>query len=66
MQDATSQGLAYINTAGNAVIRVDNSTNVLFNDKRNSVRITTQDFYDFGSLWIIDVDHIPFGCSVTH
>lgn len=28
------------------------------------IRITTKDFYDYGSLWIIDVLHLPFGCSV--
>ncbi len=37
-QDATSQSLAYVNTAGNAIMRVDNSTNVANNEKRNSVR----------------------------
>jgi hypothetical protein len=35
--DATSQGLAYINSVGNAVIRVDNSSTVDLNSNRNSV-----------------------------
>jgi hypothetical protein len=33
------QGLAYINGAGNAVIKVDNSTDVSFNYKRNAVSL---------------------------
>ena len=28
------------------------------------VRITTQDSYSYGSLWVIDLLHIPYGCSV--
>jgi len=28
------------------------------------VRITTKDAYTLGSLWIADVVHMPFGCSV--
>lgn len=62
--DAFSQGLAYVNNAGNAILKVDNTHNVAFNQKRASVRITTQDTYDVGSLWIIDLVHLPFGCSV--
>ncbi|KIY70854.1 glycoside hydrolase family 16 protein [Cylindrobasidium torrendii FP15055 ss-10] len=63
-QSAFSQGLAYVNGAGNAILKVDNMHNVPYNEKRNSVRITTQKDYDVGSLWIIDALHIPFGCSV--
>lgn len=37
-QDATSQNLAYINDAGNAILKVDNTSNVPLNQKRNSVR----------------------------
>ncbi|KAH9974021.1 concanavalin A-like lectin/glucanase domain-containing protein [Lactifluus volemus] len=61
---ATQQGLVYINEQAQAIIRVDNSSQVPFNDKRNSIRITSQDFYGIGSLWIIDLSHIPYGCSV--
>jgi hypothetical protein len=63
-EDATSQNLAYVNEAGHAIMKVDNTSNVLFNDKRNSVRITSQDFYGVGSLWIVDILHLPYGCSV--
>jgi hypothetical protein len=62
--DSYAQGLAYINTAGNAVLKVDNTHNVALNDKRNSVRITSVDAYAVGSLWIIDLVHLPYGCSV--
>ena len=62
--NATSMNLAYVNGAGRAIIKVDNTSFVPFNEKRNTVRITTKDFYDFGSLWIIDVVHLPYGCSV--
>ncbi|KDQ60268.1 glycoside hydrolase family 16 protein [Jaapia argillacea MUCL 33604] len=62
--DAMTQGLAYINDAGRAVIKVVNSSNVPFNQKRNTVRITTQDSYGVGSLWILDAVHLPYGCSV--
>ncbi|KAI0039863.1 glycoside hydrolase family 16 protein [Auriscalpium vulgare] len=62
--NATQQGLAYVDGNGRAVMRVDNTTNVPWNYKRNSIRITSQDFYDVGSLWVIDLTHIPYGCSV--
>jgi hypothetical protein len=61
---ASSQNLAYVNSENHVIIKVDNVTNVTFGQMRNSVRITTQDAYDLGSLWIIDLNHIPYGCSV--
>ena len=63
-EDSFNQRLAYVNNQGNAIIKIDNTSFVPFNEKRNTVRITTKDFYDFGSLWIIDVVHLPYGCSV--
>ncbi len=35
--DAFSQQLAYVNSAGNAIMKVDNTSVVPFNQKRNSV-----------------------------
>lgn len=61
---ATSQRLAYVDSQGNAIIKVDNTTDVAMGQNRSSVRITTRDTYDVGSLWIIDLSHMPFGCSV--
>jgi len=61
---ASSSQLVYINENNRAIVKVDNVTNVPFNEKRNSVRITSQDFYGVGSLWIIDLTHLPYGCSV--
>jgi len=80
---ATSQQLAYVNSQGHAIIKVDNTTNVATGQNRNSVRnneapkhpelisaqqirITSQDTYAIGSMWIIDVNHIPYGCSVCY
>jgi hypothetical protein len=60
---ATSQQLAFVNSAGNAVMKVDNKTNVAFNDKRNTVRISTKDRFAVGSVWIADMLHVPFGVS---
>ena len=48
-------------TNGTQYVHVPNSPS---HSDRSQVRITTQDFYDYGSLWVIDVLHIPYGCSV--
>jgi len=39
--DAFAQRLAYVDNNGRAVIKVDNTTNVPWNEKRNSVRAGT-------------------------
>lgn len=33
-------------------------------EKRNSVRITSQDSFEAGTMWVLDAVHIPYGCSV--
>ncbi|KAF8871386.1 concanavalin A-like lectin/glucanase domain-containing protein [Gymnopilus junonius] len=64
--NATSRGLTFVNSAGNAVIKVDNTTTIspapIVN--RDSIRLTSLDSYGLGSLFIIDAVHIPYGCSV--
>ncbi|EPQ52862.1 hypothetical protein GLOTRDRAFT_140456 [Gloeophyllum trabeum ATCC 11539] len=62
---ATSAQLAYVDSnTGHAIVKVDNTTNVPWNYKRNSVEIYTQDFYPIGSVFIADFAHLPYGCSV--
>ncbi|KAI0777300.1 concanavalin A-like lectin/glucanase domain-containing protein [Trametes elegans] len=64
---AARDNLAYINQAGNAILRVDNATTLPDNGpdtRRNTVRITSQEFYDVGSLWVFDATHVPYGCTV--
>jgi hypothetical protein len=46
-------------------MKVDNKTNVAFNQKRNTVRISTQDRFAVGSVWIADMLHVPFGVSLS-
>ncbi|KAF8895109.1 glycoside hydrolase family 16 protein [Infundibulicybe gibba] len=62
---ATSAKLAFVDpNTNNAIIKVDNTSTVPFNEKRNTVRITSSDRYGVGSVWIADMLHVPFGCSV--
>lgn len=58
--DAQNAGLVEINSAGNAVMRVDTTPTVSTN--RNSVRITTNLIFTEG-LVILDAVHMPTGCA---
>ncbi|KAJ3516019.1 hypothetical protein NLJ89_g1395 [Agrocybe chaxingu] len=62
-ENATAKQLAYVNDAGRAVLRVDTNP-VVWNEKRDTVRITSQREYDLGTIWVADIAHMPFGCSV--
>ncbi|KAI0632998.1 concanavalin A-like lectin/glucanase domain-containing protein [Trametes polyzona] len=62
--NATAQHLAFVNDAGHAIIKLDNTSFVPFNFKRNSVKIVTHDFFPVGSVFLFDALHLPFGCSV--
>ncbi|KAI0092215.1 concanavalin A-like lectin/glucanase domain-containing protein [Irpex rosettiformis] len=64
VNQAQSTNLAFVNSAGRAIIKVDNTSFVPYNQKRNSVRIGSKDYYTFGSVWVFDIAHIPYGCSV--
>ncbi|GHJ90114.1 hypothetical protein NliqN6_6516 [Naganishia liquefaciens] len=56
--------LTYINSGGNAIVKVDNTSTVEYNYKRNSVRLTSNDAFEIGSVWVMDALHLPYGCSV--
>ncbi|KAF8158486.1 concanavalin A-like lectin/glucanase domain-containing protein [Crassisporium funariophilum] len=62
---AASSRLAFVDSSTNhAIIKVDNTSTVVFNNKRNTVRIQTSERYSVGSVWTADMMHVPFGCSV--
>lgn len=61
---ATSDKLAYVDSSGQAIVKVDNTSLVVYNDKRNSVRITTEDYFPLGSVILFDATHLPYGCSI--
>ncbi|TNY24713.1 glycoside hydrolase family 16 protein [Rhodotorula diobovata] len=58
-----SAGVAYTNEAGNAIIRVDNRSELAPNGLRNSVRMTTARTFDLGRLIVMDALHLPYGCA---
>jgi hypothetical protein len=60
-EQATAQQLAFVNAAGNAIIKVDNTTVLPSNTDRDTIRITTTNSYAVGSVWIADMLHVPFG-----
>ncbi|KZT64203.1 glycoside hydrolase family 16 protein, partial [Daedalea quercina L-15889] len=61
---AVAEQLAYVNDAGNAIIKADNTTNIPNQQKRDTIRVTSQDSFTIGSVFVIDATHLPFGCSV--
>lgn len=61
---AMKSGLTSVNSKGNAIIKVDDTTTVPYNDKRFSVSINTTETYGPGNVFVLDAVHIPFGCSV--
>ncbi|VDC02132.1 unnamed protein product [Peniophora sp. CBMAI 1063] len=64
-----SNPLAFVNSAGNVVLRADNTTNdpnpgpeSTFG--RNTVMMISNNPIDVGTLLVANLVHIPFGCSV--
>lgn len=59
-----SSDLAFFDSnTGHTIMKVDNTSFVPFNEKRRTVRITSDDAYGVGSVFVFDVFHIPFGVS---
>ena len=47
---------------GNVILKVDEKSVVPDGQKRDSVRISSQDSFGFGTLWMLDALHTPYGC----
>ncbi|OBZ71521.1 putative glycosidase C21B10.07 [Grifola frondosa] len=62
--DAFHDNLAFVNDAGNAIMQVDNTTTLKFNQNRNSIRISSKDQFTVGTVFVADMLHVPYGCSV--
>lgn len=60
-KSAGQDQLAYINDAGNAIMKVDNTSTLNVGANRNSIRISTKDHFTVGSMWITDMVHVPYG-----
>jgi len=58
--EAKSSNLAYVDGDGNAVMKVDSTTDLPLGKNRDSVRIATQKRYD-GGLFVLDLDTMPYG-----
>ncbi|KAJ9092104.1 hypothetical protein QFC21_006970 [Naganishia friedmannii] len=61
---ANSSKVAYVNDQGKAILKVDNSTEVPYNEKRESVKLYSKNYYRPGTVWVFDATHVPVGCSV--
>lgn len=61
----TNSSLAYVDSTSNqAIIRVDNTTTLPYNEKRNSVKLFSKNWYQPGVVLVMDIAHLPVGCSV--
>ncbi|KAI5115817.1 hypothetical protein M0805_005589 [Coniferiporia weirii] len=65
-QQAQQEQLTFLNSAGNFIIKVDNTTDGS-NDPtfgRPSVKLLSNYTFTSGNLILFDAVHLPFGCSV--
>ncbi|KAH8916508.1 glycoside hydrolase family 16 protein [Atractiella rhizophila] len=63
--DALALNLTYLNSAGNAIVAVDNTTSGVGDSTfgRNVVRLISKDPISIGTLVLADFLHVPYGCS---
>ncbi|KAF8318126.1 WSC-domain-containing protein [Clavulina sp. PMI_390] len=59
---AFSSGLAYVNSAGHAVMGIDTTPNLNSTTNRKSIRIQTNKQYNSG-IFVIDAVHMPAVCG---
>ncbi|GAA93496.1 glycoside hydrolase family 16 protein [Mixia osmundae IAM 14324] len=59
---ATSAKLAYVNSDGQAIIKMDDTSNLASGQARKSVRLTSKNSFTQGLL-IMDAAKMPYGCG---
>ncbi|KAG1864180.1 glycoside hydrolase family 16 protein [Suillus subalutaceus] len=63
-QTAFNDGLAYVTSDNQVIMRGDNTTQLAYGVNRSSVRIASQAQYNMG-LFILDLNMAPWGCGAT-
>ncbi|PRQ71491.1 Concanavalin A-like lectin/glucanase domain-containing protein [Rhodotorula toruloides] len=61
--DAVANKLVSVSKSGTAVISIDRTSRLSEGQSRKSVRISSMDVYQPGNLVIVDLKHVPVGCS---
>jgi len=56
--------LIYTSSSGTVILKVDNISSVVYNEKRYAPKVLSKTAYDPGTVWVLDAVHIPYGCSV--
>lgn len=54
-----SSRLTYISEHNTAIIKIDNSTRIPYNYKRDAIKIESTDTYEIGSVIVLDALHLP-------
>ncbi|EIW71075.1 hypothetical protein M231_03526 [Tremella mesenterica] len=61
---AANTSLIYVTSAGTVVLKVDNTTVVPYNEKRYTPKLLSKTQYAAGTVFVMDLIHMPYGCSV--
>ncbi|WVN91074.1 uncharacterized protein L203_106321 [Cryptococcus depauperatus CBS 7841] len=61
---AQNTSLVYVNAAGRVILKVDNTTQVPYLEKRYAPKLLSKRQYAIGTVWVMDAVHMPYGCSV--
>ncbi|KAK4687336.1 hypothetical protein P7C73_g2792, partial [Tremellales sp. Uapishka_1] len=61
---ADNTSLYSVNDAGRVILKVDNTSSVVYNEKRWAPKVLSKTAYSPGTVWVMDAVHLPYGCGV--